>query len=241
MTATAALDVPDDWLRPTDDEVDRALRVARRALSDDSERPAVRRLANYYQPSKRGAGTTFLELEPIEPATVTVADLHAVTVLSVRIKPLATRRLLTDQARRADIDAALAGLDLTTDLADADRKTYLAMEALWSEIYEACRDPWVPASNPWVTAAKLCARKRPRLLPVRDNIVCKGLGLFGTPQRRKGNPQVDWQVFAHLMRDHYIVDRIDELTHQVQAAHRVQCDSVRLRVLDVALWTWLPH
>jgi len=45
-------------------------------------------LPAHNDPSKRGAGTTFLELTPIESATVTVADLHAVTVLKRADKAL---------------------------------------------------------------------------------------------------------------------------------------------------------
>lgn len=31
--------------------------------------------------------------------------------------------------------------------------------------------------NMWVSASKLCARKRPRLIPVRDSVIVAGLGL----------------------------------------------------------------
>ncbi|MBN1093438.1 hypothetical protein JKP75_13220 [Blastococcus sp. TML/M2B] len=93
--------------------------------------------------------------------------------------------------------------------------------------------------NPWVTSAKLCARKRPRLFPVRDRVVCEGLGLYGTPIRRYGTRRVDWQVIAFLMRDEAIGRRLVKLTEQVRTSHGVRCDDVPLRVLDVALWTWL--
>jgi hypothetical protein len=49
-------------------------------------------------------------------------------------------------------------------------------------------------------------RKRPRLFPVRDIVAC-ALLLLGTPQRRRGDPPVDWQVFASLTNRH-LVDRI---------------------------------
>jgi hypothetical protein len=241
VTGAPPPDVPDDWPRPHGDEVEEARRVAWAALTDDSPRPATQRLAAHYDPAGRGAGTTFLELPPVEPATVTAADLHALTVLNAPVDALTTRRLLGDENTRAEIEAALACPELTGDLATADRPTFLAMDALSQPVLAACRAPWAAASNPWVTAAKLCARKRPRLFPVRDNVVCKGLGLFGTSRRRLGDRRVDWQVFACLMRDRDLVDRIDELAERVRAAHGVRCDSVPLRVLDVALWTWLRN
>jgi hypothetical protein len=236
----AALDVPDSWLRPTDSEVQHALDITMQALSDGSDRPAARRLAAHYNPAGRGAGTTFLELAPIEPGTVTAVDLHALTMLNAPQTALTTRRLLDDPATRADIDAALGGLDTTTDLVDADRSTFEAMDDLARLVHRACQDPLVATrSNPWVSTAKLCARKRPRLFPVRDRVVCEGLGLQGTPHRRLGERQVDWQVFAHLMSHHDVASRIEQLAKEVTADFGVRCDAVPLRVLDVALWTWL--
>nr|WP_200490801.1 MULTISPECIES: DUF6308 family protein [unclassified Blastococcus] len=113
------------------------------------------------------------------------------------------------------------------------------METLAGAIHGGCCDPWVAKPNPWVTSAKLCARKRPRLFPVRDRVVCEGLGLYGTPIRRYGTRRVDWQVIAFLMRDEAIGRRLVKLTEQVRTSHGVRCDDVPLRVLDVALWTWL--
>jgi hypothetical protein len=235
-----APDVPDGWLRPADSEVQRALDVTMQALDSGSDRPAARRLAAHYDPAGRGAGTTFLELAPVEPATMTAVDLHAVTMLNAPQTALTTRRLLHDPATRADIDDALSRLDTTSDLVAADRTTFEAMDDLARLVHRACQDPHVATrSNPWVSTAKLCARKRPRLFPVRDRVVCEGLGLQGTPHRRLGERQVDWQVFAHLMSQHDVASRIEELTKEVTLDFGVRCDAVPLRVLDVALWTWL--
>ncbi|MCZ2826033.1 MULTISPECIES: DUF6308 family protein [unclassified Modestobacter] len=241
MTTPPPPEVPEDWPRPEPSELEDARRVATEALSDDTARPATERLAGHYDPARRGAGTTFLELPPVAPSTITAADLHALTVLNAPVGALITRRLLSDSAIRAGIDEALAGLPTDADLAAADRSTFEAMEALAQAIHAGCCDPWVAAPNPWVTSAKLCTRKRPRLFPVRDRVVCKGLGLYGTPLRRYGTRRVDWQVFAFLIGEPDILHRLDELTEQVQTTHRVRCDAVPLRVLDVALWTWLPR
>jgi Family of unknown function (DUF6308) len=87
--------------------------------------------------------------------------------------------------------------------------------------------------NPWVTASKLCARKRPDLFPVRDNVVCGYLGIL-----RAGGYQVDWQVFRHLIQSREVVSRLDELVSEAQADPDVNVGSVnnRLRHLDVVLW-----
>lgn len=241
MTTAPPLDVPDEWPRPAPSELEYARRAVVEALSDDTARPATERLGRHYDPGWRGAGTTFLELPPVDPSTVTVADLQALAVLEVPVNALATRRLLGDPAIRAGIDVALAGVPTDVDLAAADRPTFEAMEALAQVVHAACCDPWVAKPNPWVTSAKLCARKRPRLFPVRDRVVCEGLGLYGTPSRPTGTRRVDWQVFAFLIAELDILQRLEQLTEQVQTSHGVRCDEVPLRVLDVALWTWLPR
>jgi hypothetical protein len=234
-------DVPETWPKPTPDELQHARRVAIEALSDDTARPATERLGRHYDLSWQGAGTTFLELPPVDPSTVTVADLQALAVLEVPVDALVTRRLLDDPAIRAGIDEALAALPTDVDLADADLATFEAMEALAQVVHAACCNPWVSNPNPWVTSAKLCSRKRPRLFPVRDSVVCKGLGLYRTPTRRLGDRRVDWQVFVYLIGDPDISQQLARLTSRVERTHGVRCDSVPLRVLDVALWTWLPR
>ncbi|TFV64617.1 UNVERIFIED_ORG: hypothetical protein E4P37_12640 [Bacillus sp. AZ43] len=239
MTTPPLPDVPDDWPRPAPSEIAYARQVTLEALSDDTNRPATERLARHYDPTGRGAGTTFLELPPVDAATVTAADLHALAVLNAPVAALVTRRLLTDAAIRGDIEHALAAVPTDVDLAAADRNTFTVMETLAQAIHAGCCDPRVANPNPWVTSAKLCSRKRPRLFPVRDRVVCEGLGLYGTPVRRTGTRRVDWQVFASLMGDPDIAQRLDHLTKQVETSHGVRCDAVPLRMLDVALWTWL--
>lgn len=241
MTTPPLPDVPGDWPRPEPSELQHARQVVIGALSDNTERPATERLARHYDPAGRGAGTTFLELAPVDPGTITASDLHALTVLNAPVAALVTRRLLTDPGIRGDIERALAEVPTGVDLNDADRATFAAMETLAQAVHAGCCNPKVANPNPWVTSAKLCARKRPRLFPVRDRVVCEGLGLYGTPVRRTGTRRVDWQVFAALIGDPGVRERLDQLAVQLQAAHGVRCDEVPLRVLDIALWTWLPR
>jgi len=89
--------------------------------------------------------------------------------------------------------------------------------------------------NAWVSASKLCARKRPDLFPVRDRLVCDHLGLIAFK-----NYQVDWPVFRSLINDQEIIANIDatiKATKQT-AAGPVQLDRSRLRLLDAAIWTY---
>jgi len=89
--------------------------------------------------------------------------------------------------------------------------------------------------NPWVTASKLCARKRPALFPVRDRNVCQHLGILGLNDFR-----ADWQVFRMLAQDEDVYAAVDALPGQVTAAssgRRIALDVSPLRLLDAAIWT----
>jgi hypothetical protein len=99
-------------------------------------------------------------------------------------------------------------------------------------------------SNHWVFAAKLCARKRPALFPVRDNVVCRYLSgwqnLAGSSehatQGRLGWFSSDIQVFANIASDEFL--RRSLLSIQDQATKRdIRVDTLPLRLLDVLLWT----
>ena len=111
------------------------------------------------------------------------------------------------------------------------------MEQLYEAVKQALSANTVKNPNAWVTASKLCARKRPDLFPVRDKEVCDYLGLT-----QLQNYQVDWQVFRYLMGDRDIVAAIDMMGKAVTAVadgRRLQADHSRLRLLDAAIWTYV--
>ncbi len=110
------------------------------------------------------------------------------------------------------------------------------MEGLYEAVKQALSADTVKNPNAWVTASKLCARKRPDLFPVRDKEVCDYLGL--TQWR---SYQVDWQVFRSLIGDPDIIAAIDVMSKATAAAaagRRLQEDQSRLRLLDAAIWTY---
>ncbi|MCW6004615.1 hypothetical protein K1W54_08465 [Micromonospora sp. CPCC 205371] len=97
---------------------------------------------------------------------------------------------------------------------------------LAGRFYEALRhlflDPEAERSDPWVAPAKLAARKRPRLMPVRDGLVRRYLGIEKPYSYRR-----DWEIYQRFMRDEQIRRLLDDLP----------APDPPLRVLDVALWT----
>jgi len=224
---------PTDWTPATPRQLERAKELVNQALNDGA---AVDHLETYYRRDGNYAGATFIDLDPVDPYLFTAADLLSLNLLSVAAQPVAVRRLLEPSRERGHLVRLLSeeNLPLDADLAMADTGQLLSMAQLHEALKRALSPADVKNPNPWVTASKLCARKRPDLFPVRDNVVCKHLGLI----EPKGNYQVDWQVFRHVIQDNAIRRRLDEIVDE--AAQRPGVDvghpNRGLRHLDVILW-----
>ena len=98
-------------------------------------------------------------------------DLVAVTLLSVDILGEAAITILEDTSIGAGLNEIPCGVDLW----DAPRSVVepsSAAEQVWRRLKGI-------GGVGWVTADKLLARKRPRLLPVYDRISCNNLGRGG--------------------------------------------------------------
>lgn len=231
MTATdpTFTTVPHKWEAPDRETVTRATGAVEAALSDPL---AVEYLTRYYSRERNYAGATFLTLGPASPWDLGAADLLALTLLSVEAPPYSVRKLLEPSPERNHVLRLLSEdrLSVDADLAVADDDTLRAMAELHKAFKLYLSPAHSQAKNPWVTASKLCARKRPDLFPVRDSVVCDALGLGR-------NYEVDWQVFRGLIQDANVRDRIDAL---VDTASREGADighpNRRLRHLDVLLW-----
>jgi hypothetical protein len=227
-----------ETIDPVDDALlDRALYRAQDALAGPRAAEAIRR---YYDVDTDFAGTSFCDIEPNDPVSIGPADLLAVTRLSMTITNRQSRRLLTPgDARRDTANSLLASVPDHLDLA-----TDLSAEVLTSmqRLYEHLRTIVSASSNRWVFAAKLCARKRPRLFPVRDNKVCGFLGgePIGGGTHRMGWFASDIQVLAFLISHPDIRRQLTELRDSV-AADGVAVDAVDLRLLDAAVWMRAVH
>jgi len=233
--------IPADWARPTPARVEKAAAFAMLALASDSPWPVQDRLRSYYRRDGNYAGASFAEMQPNPVRDVVAADLHAVTLLAVMVKPRATRRLLDDCGHRSEVLTALAEVDElgVTSLPDAGHDVLVAMDRLFRAVRSACQDPDAGASNPWVTASKLCARKRPGLFPVRDTTVCTALGLIGAGMPQ-GDWQLDWQVYQQLLEHPGVWRGLDAAIGYVSSLPRPEFagDAHPLRIFDAALWTY---
>jgi Family of unknown function (DUF6308) len=220
--------------------LENAVQVSLRALSEDDRYPASGRLAAYYCPDGNYAGVSFAEMGPADADDIGASDLHALTMLSVTVGPRSTRRLLPGGEQlgpyRDHVRACLSRIAMADKLEDAGPELLKRMSELFLAVLDALKDPTAKGeSNPWVTASKLCSRKRPGTFPVRDNVVCKWLGLIGKglPQ---GDHRVDYAVFQYLLTNREVIRAVDDLGDRVRASGR-RPDQHRLKILDAALWT----
>lgn len=223
------LPVPADWPILPDGLLDRARRTALDALAAVS-------FEAYYDVAGGYAGATFASALGNVPGDVTAGDLFAVTLLSVDVNPPAARRLLDDGLHRENVLAALRAVPSDVPLASAGEQDLELAWAFYVTVKAALANPRAKRSDPWVTAAKLAARKRPRLLPVRDNEVRRVLGLESYRDGR-----LELQVIRALVSDAVVADAVDTALARARTAAELQglvCvfDEEPLRLLDVALW-----
>ena len=226
---------PDDWKDVPAGVRESAKSQALAALDTGGQRPVGPRVAYYYDRDRNYAGASFASMYPNDPNDVTATDLHAVSLLSVTVGPRATRRLLDDGPERNEILKALRQVPVT-DLQVAGPDVLPAMGALQESVKSHLSAPDTKFPNSWVTAAKICARKRPSLFPVRDRVVCEYLGLL-----RHGSWQIDYQVFRALIGDAEVIQACGAAVHAAHDAagdRRLVLDIEALRVLDAALWTY---
>lgn len=233
--ANDRLPVPQDW-RNADLYLAPALERVWTALRDTR---TPERLARYYTRDANFAGATFVGHGRSDPETIDERDLLAVTLLDVKVPPRTVRELLQPGPTRDRAHELLAADRIPPDA----RLWEVTPELLahMAELYEFLRGLVPPTRDRyevnWATAAKLCARKRPNLFPVRDEVVCRYLRLW--PSRY----QVDWQVFAWIMGHDDVREQLSRLVARAGQAEGTDVGDpdALLRHLDVAVWMHAPH
>ena len=194
-----------------------------RALQPGNEQQAVDLLRQYY--GLVGPGFTGRWFDTWDPSgrrandadCFTSDDLVAVTFLSVQVSPRAAHRLLVDQ--RDELSALLAQAphqDLVEVPADEVNEQWPAWR-LW-DLLDAVPDVG------WVTAGKLLAYKRPRLIPVYDQVVRDTIG----------DPRPFWPALHSALRAENGALHQHLLGLRDQAG--VPAGVSALRVFDVVTW-----
>lgn len=226
--------VPDGWEVMSEELYRRAHETTWAALHHEQ---VVDRVARYYSRKGDFAGATFLTVGPVDPHHWTTGDLLALTLLDVQASPAVVRRLTEPSPTGEELERMLADncLPVDSDLALAEAALLERMATFHEAVRRALSPTESANSNPWVTASKLTARKRPDLFPVRDSVVC---GYLGLDTGRKQNYQVDWQVFRRLLQDDGVRAQLDQVVDEAARRPGVDVGSPnrRLRHLDVVLW-----
>jgi hypothetical protein len=202
-------------------------------------------LAAYYRRRGNYPGATFTDIEPNDPFDLTASDLHAVSMLSVTVGPAATRRLLEPSMLREVVLHALAHVPVDVRLEDADAAQMQRAWNLQMALKEALAPAGAKKSNCWITAAKISARKRPLLIPVRDKVVGRALG----PVAHK-DAGVYWQFLAAALKDSSVQEALVVAHQRVETSvvtgkwgselgtelGPVELETNPMRLIDVALW-----
>lgn len=229
------LALPADWPAVDQAVLDRAVETSLTALSTESAHPAHERLVRYYDRESDNGATTFLDLPPRKRRTIAASDVLATTLLDETFHPAVVRRLLEPGPVRSELNGMLRSLP-DVMLATADTDALVAMSEFHRTVREAVTPPGGRSEEHWVVASKLCARKRPDLFPIRDDGVRE---LFGTTEI--DDERADWQVFRHVIGDHDVGHAIEQVHSAALALVEdtdTRIDESRLRLLDVALWTY---
>ena len=229
---------PEEMLRTAEAKTLEALSVERVHPNGAASTPAEQ----YFDPAGNYAGATFNTVDRAAAAWLVVnpADLLAVSLLNMDIRPRQARLLLEDGPKRASVNAALARVPhdvALTEFGSGNRDFAMVLTRL-QELYVELLTTPDPTSKSWVFASKLCARKLPHLMPVRDNVVCEYLA--DEPLRTAegmAHFEVDMQVFAYLMSVPEVRTRLRDMTGRLRRLYGVWFEAVPdLRILDVVLW-----
>lgn len=230
--------LPDGWQPASREVLATAVDQALAALSGDQ---AVKDAGRYYDPVGAFSGTLFLDVQPNHVLSVDASDLYAVTTLSMKLHARHGRLLLEEGKVREEVRQCLRTLPHTLAIAELEGGDGGSAETLarMYQLHSLFRGLLAGSSERWVTAAKLCARKRPRLFPVRDNLVCTFLGGGRKLKSGDGWPgdfSVDIQVYAYLLTHPDVLAALRDLRGTLTHAFGLRVDNEGLRLLDAALW-----
>jgi len=150
---------------------------------------------------------------------ITPYDLLAVACLDVTVPTPVALDLVEGQLGR-EIAVHLRDIPVKVDLGEVGAKELVAPDSPADKAWGL-----LEASDNvgWVIAGKILARKRPRLIPVWDNVVkCA----FGRP------PRPAWLWLDGRLQDSRLREELDQLHRAAELPEMVSS----LRVLDVVVW-----
>lgn len=181
-------------------------------IDDVITNPSDGLLRHFFDRDGPFAGATFDELGDNARYEIGPSDLVAVSLLDVRYEPRAVRAILERDA--VELSEMLSEVPAEVDLWEAEDRDLEAALAL----HEAL-DSYAGVGE--TKASKLLARKRPRLIPVIDSVVRRGLPLGSNP--------------ANELRAALAVESRREAIESLRPANLSSLITT-LRLLDAAVW-----
>lgn len=177
-------------------------------------------VAAFFDPNGPFEGDLLHSLPGNAPHEITIEDLFAITLLDVRVAPPGVRRLLYDSETKAQVHDLLSVLPTGVDIWHGQHWLRPEGEAhqLWRKLQRE-GDRVGP-----VTAAKLLCRKRPRLIPIIDEVV---EGIIAVPS------SLHWTLVQEIMQS----DDRREVLISLRPSW-ISPEVSTLRLLDVTLWMW---
>jgi hypothetical protein len=191
-------------------------------FAEDSFQTVRGKIEAYFNPENKFAADTFNILGGNRELSIELDDLLALTTLDVYVTPPTMRRLLFDAELRTEIFQFLGNIPTDVDLwkDEAEVGEGSPSQELWTLL------EGLPGVG-WVTAGKLLARKRPRLIPIYDEIV-------------RNFYQLDtdfWTTLQASLLESDLLKRIEELRPLRLQSPVLKRSVSTLRLLDVAIWT----
>ena len=165
------------------------------------------------------------------PHRVTADDIVAVTMLSIWIKPslkrgLSPERIIKLERQAGRISDILQWVPDNLDLSSVSETEFQRLFGPDGHVRKLFTLLSSDLELGNVVAHKILARKRPRLIPIRDS----------RSERVLGHPQSWWRSWWEAMSDPALVDRLEELRRQAE------CERFSiLRTADVVVWMKQPN
>lgn len=176
------------------------------------ERPKTKELVHrYFNPrfEEPFAGSLFDTLGENHPKQFGIDDLLSLNLLDEPVNAYQVKQITS-----GNFDKLLAEISSTADITQLNGQLYEKANELWESLTE------VKGFGP-TRVSKLLARKRPKLLPIRDSVVNELLGIKGLSWWRALSASFGHTNITALL------DNIDPGAEHEPSA---------LRILDVAIW-----
>jgi hypothetical protein len=215
-------------------------------------------LSDYFKNFTGGRFEVFGENDPFK---ITTDDIVAVTMLSMEIRsttrsgitPRTILSLIEVQKHTDEIENQLKRLTLNhADSPITDSLENLSQNELESlitgasspaqdllkHLFPIFRQTQTSESNKWVAVSKLLSRKRPGLLPIRDNKVASRLGysMPSSVDTYLSEWWTDWHWAITANDNIHIKNRLSELQTQLGEVEGLDFVPSLIRIADVLVW-----